>query len=217
MKTTVCLALIAFAAICSITVPKECMAFGFGFAGSVGTGKLEATEGSMYGDDIRTRYDQSRRSIGAIYDTNVGRDAIFNYRLGVSYQTMKASSSTGRFDLEGIGFENDFGFSLVRNERVRFWAGPEVKVEFLEGSETYADYKDHANVWSLGLGPVVGVNYRLNDDVSFVVKGGFLFQTGLRFFSEWDEQYGFVNMGLIFNLGRDRAGYSEQASKTADQ
>lgn len=208
MKNVIFAALAVLIATSLIAVPEDAMAFGFGVTGSFASGDLEANDDSIFGSGgIRTRYHQRRRSVGVVYDTNVGRDAIFNYRLGISYQGMKAKSSTGRFDLEGVSIENDFGFSLVRNETARFWVGPEVKVEHLEGTETFMGYRDHMGVLGVGLGPVAGLNLRLGDDISLIAKGGYIFQSGVRLFSEWDEKYGFITFGMIFNLGADQGDH----------
>lgn len=216
MKTATYAALIGLITICFIAAPNDLMAFGFGVAGSVASGDLKASSESLFGYGTPTaRYDQTRRSIGVIYDTNVGRDAIFNYRLGISYQDLKARSSEGRFRLEGVSIENDFGFSLVRSEALRLWVGPELKIEYLEGNnETATGYQDHMGVLGVGVGPVAGVNYRLGNDVSLTVKGGYLFQEGVRLFSEWEERYGFLNIGLIFRLGRDKGDYSKDLTNT---
>ena len=207
MKTKTCTTLLGLLALCFIAVPADVMAFGFGVGGSIGAGDLEISTNSVWeGGTTTTQYDQDRRSIGLIYDTNVGKDALFNYRLGISYQKMKADSSESKYDLDGVAFENDFGFGIIRNETLRFWAGPEVKVEFLEGTESSMGYQYHESLLGVGIGPVVGVNFHLGNDLSLLVKGGYLFQSDVRLFSDWDERYGFLNIGVIFRLGGDKAG-----------
>ncbi len=211
MRHTVFATFFILATISCMSLPAEVLCFGFGAAATGGSGELKADNNSLWvNSDPVTRYDQTRFALGFIYDTNVIQDKIFNYRLGVSYEHMNARAPGKGFSLKGMSVQNDFGFSLIRDENTRLWVGPEVKVEFLEGTETVQGYAYHEDVFSVGIGPVAGVNYRLNEDLFIAFKFGFLFQNGFRLFSEWEERYGFISFGLIQSLG----GETKPARKT---
>jgi hypothetical protein len=192
------------AVFCCALSPQGAMGFGFGAEAGIGSGRLKKTDHSFYGQDITTSFHEKRRSAGLVYDTNVGQDRVFNYRLGISYQHMEASSADESGDLHGISFDNDFGFALVSNKEMRLWIGPEVKVELIEGDFRSANSSDHTSDFALGVAPVVGLNVHLDDDLSITLKGGYMFLEGIHIFSDWEERYGFFSIGIIHKLGGDR-------------
>lgn len=185
-----------------IALPHSVMAHGLGVAVEGGTGRLKTTDHPFYGEGSDNRsYDQDRAGIGIVYDTNVGRDALFNYRLGILYQKLDADGTDSRLDLDGFTVESDYGFGIYRSDLVRLWLGPEVRLEYLEGHGNRGPYDYTEHTLSLGLGPVLGLNYHLNNDLSLVMRGGYIFQTGIKLFSDWDERFGFMSLGLMMRMG----------------
>lgn len=186
-------------------LPQDATAIGLGADVLAGFGRLKKTDDSLYGgSSTTTRLSESRLGVGVIYDTNVGQQQLFNYRLGISYQRMKANTTVENIDLHGVTCDNDFGFRLFSDNDLRLWAGPEVKVEYLEGKSVSAGYRSHTSGLAVGVAPVVGLNLHLNSDLSLSLKGGYMFLEGARIFTEWQERYGFFSLGLIYRLGENR-------------
>jgi len=186
-------------------VPQDVQAYGLGFGGSLATGKLKDKSDSLFGGaTVTTKYDENRYSVGGYFDSNLGQQRLFNYRLGVAYQAMKADADNSEFDLKGIAVENHFGFSLHRSATVRLWAGPLVKAEYLSGDETNYGDTSHESVFGIGIGPVVGLNLRLNDSLFLAGTIGYIFQSDVEFFGDRRENYGFLALALFFGQGRDQ-------------
>jgi len=64
-----------------------------------------------------------------VLDTAPKDQSFFNYRLNVVWEfiTTEEDDSGNETDLAGITVANDFGFAIIRNERFRLWAGPELR------------------------------------------------------------------------------------------
>lgn len=192
-------------ACCCAVLPGNAAAIGLGADILAGFGRLKKTDDSLYGgSSTTTRLSESRLGVGVTYDTNVSQQQLFNYRLGISYQRMKANTTADNVDLHGVSCENDFGFRLFSDNDLRLWAGPEVKVEYLEGKSVSAGYRSHTSGLAVGVAPVVGMNLHLNSDLSLSLKGGYMFLEGARIFTEWQERYGFFSLGLIYRIGENR-------------
>lgn len=202
--------LLLLAAFCCTLYPRNVAAFGFGGDIALGSGRLKKTASSVFGGpDTNTAFDDTRLAAGLVYDSNLGQDRLFNYRLSVHYQQMKASSAAESFDLRGVSIDNDFGFALSRSENVRLWAGPEVKLEFIEGEFRNGGNQSHSSHVAVGLAPVVGANFQLGEDLSLTLKGGYMFLEGVEIFSEWKERYGFFSIGIVQRFGGDLAPLKE--------
>lgn len=187
---------------CGVAVHlQDAAASGIGAELSAGSGRLKKTSNSLYGgSDVTARLSESRLGIGLVYDTNVSEQQLFNYRLGISYQRMKAGKDNENVDLHGISFDNDFGFRLFSDNVLRLWAGPELKVEYLEGKSVSAAYSTHTSGLAVGVAPVIGANFHLNNELSLTLKGGYMFLEGAKVFTEWQERYGFFSLGLLYRL-----------------
>lgn len=199
------------AALCVLTAllvlaPARVMAYGFGVSGTFASGSLQTEDYAIFGNGSSTaKYHETRYALGLLYDSNVARQRLFNYRLGIAYQDLNARSGDGKYRLKGVTFDHQFGFALYRTATSRWWVGPHVKVEFLKGRETHDGYRSNESVVGVGLGPVLGVNIGLGEQLSLALSGGYVFQSDLKLFSDWEERYGFVSVGLLYRLGRDAA------------
>jgi hypothetical protein len=121
-------------------------------------------------DDVDNNF-----GIGFAYDSNLGKDKSFNYRLGLEYMPRKINGSD-----EGVKYSviNTFGFSIFRADMVRVWAGPRINI----GYDAYDKSGFSRNGMEIGIAPVVGVNVNFGDyfalsfDVDYkysAVVGGF--------------------------------------------
>jgi hypothetical protein len=174
------------------SAPPKAVASGFGLATGFGYGSVKET--LMSGPN---NFSETRESVGLVFDSNLGRDHVFNYRGTVSYQMLQVRGYGEHSNSDGISIENDFGFRVIRNEQLRLWIGPEVKVEIFDTSHSGNHPSGNLH---FGVGPVVGTNIDLGNDFTLAVKAGYVLGVGL--FSE--ERYGTLAMSLIYQLGEDR-------------
>lgn len=110
---------------------------------------------------------------GLAFDTNIGKDSLFNYRLGLEYMKQEIDTIDGQSCGGGSGCEFDrinmvhtFGFGVLRTKTVRLWVGPRINL-------AYSNLKDEANAETFtlshiefGIAPAVGVNVNLGRVVS---------------------------------------------------
>jgi len=186
-----------------ILVTTEVRAYGLGVYGSYGYGSADwPKEG-----DSRPDKDDNHYSVGLVFDTAVAKDKLFNYRLNIGYEKLTAKPGEGMisYDLNGVVIDNDFGFGLIRNERIRFWAGPEVRLQYLSGRATIGGIDLwNINLFGVGIGPVIGLNYNFGSIVTLGLKGGYLYNyyTGTGSSSDLyaKENLFFVNAAIIFRF-----------------
>lgn len=171
--------------------------------GNVFDGKLDHT---IAGD---VDFDEDHFGGGFSVDTNVAQDRLFHYRLDVGYQHTDGSYGPfGSLNGDGLVLHNAFGFGIVRNEHVRVWLGPAVRLSF--------DFFDDVPVFDdvfkfgVGLGPELGVNLHTGDLVSIGLSGGYQFRYVLAVpdgpYSNEDgyEHMAFLRMHVLFRLTGDR-------------
>ncbi len=141
-----------------------------------------------------------RTGYGIMYDTNVGRDDIFNYRLNIE----KAVFDTDDDSYEALVMVNDFAFALVRNEHVRLWFGPEVTIALIndKGSTTAAD------LFGFGMGLAAGANLHMGKNFSLALKAAYVSQTlsgrmtvsGTRHDVTTYDDYSYVGISLMYRF-----------------
>ena len=106
---------------------------------------------------------------GLAFDTNIGEDSLFNYRLGLEVMNQEidqvdGASCTGDCDF-GTRFNmvHTFGFGVLCTQTVRLWVGPRINVAF--ESDTGENGYTRAG-FEFGIAPAVGVNVNLGRVVS---------------------------------------------------
>ena len=186
MKRVVLLLLfIVLAGNCTL---NDASAAGFGFYGSFGGGTANWSPDS--GQDFKK--DTSHFSVGLAMDTAPARDKLFNYQLNIGYDRSLHNNSNawGNAELDGFVISNSFGFGTLLTPTTRLWFGPEVRLEWAEGSanntaKNISGYKLH--MFSVGVGPVIGLNFNIGDRHTFAIKTGYLlincFSEGEGFYS----------------------------------
>ncbi len=164
--------------LCSI----DASAAGFGFYGSFGAGSANWSPDS--GPDFKK--DTRHLGFGLALDTAPARDRLFNYQLNIGYEraSHRNSNAWGNADFDCFVISNDFGFGTLITPTTRLWFGPEVRVEWADGSASISNYK--IQMFGLGIGPVIGINFNIGDSQTFVVKAGYLL---LNHFAEGDGFY----------------------------
>ncbi|MEN8147623.1 MAG: hypothetical protein ABFR02_08385 [Campylobacterota bacterium] len=108
---------------------------------------------------------------GIAFDSNIGKDKLFNYRLGLEYTSAELDTLNGR-ELSGtltnnrFNIVNTFGFGVLRTKMVRLWVGPRINIQFENGE--YTSSTETVDLYSFGLGVAgaLGVNVNLGRTVS---------------------------------------------------
>lgn len=154
-----------------LAMPMVASAAGMGVYIPFGVANSSSVEGDYYTATIDKDY-EAAAGFGLAFDSNIGKDKLFNYRLGVEYMTVGVDNVNGYStsqEYSRFNFVNTFGFGVLRTEKVRLWVGPRVNVAWnwtdqsLDGSSNYG----HSEVaLELGVAPAVGINVHLSRVVS---------------------------------------------------
>jgi hypothetical protein len=181
-------------------------AIGIGFYLEKGAGDGDYTV-EFDGGDFDDDYTSDHTGVGFALDTAPEPAKLFNYRLQVGYEAWTINADEGDdADLTGYTVSNDFGFSFLRNNpKVRFWGGGEFRIGFYSGDN---DSDDTIDVTAYGIGPVLGANIMLRQNMYLALKGGYLLG---RFSGNEDTDFGdvdisgdynytFIDAGLLFEL-----------------
>ena len=118
---------------------------------------------------------------GIAFDSNIGKDKLFNYRIGLEYVNAEMDTSTirgytqscgghDRCDMTRINLVQTFGFGVLRTKTVRLWVGPRINIAWNYRSNDYDAGYYTANesevAFEFGIAPAVGVNVNLGRVVS---------------------------------------------------
>ncbi len=116
--------------------------------------------------------------VGLSYALTLGENQLFSYRLGLEYYksrgqgTVYQYASDGNFSKEPttttvnakrrtIAAVNTFEFGLYRSKNLRFWVGPQFTIMDVKEKVEY-----QINGFDMAIGPVVGLNYNMNENIS---------------------------------------------------
>lgn len=183
------------------------LSMGFFLESGGGSGSADIEPSYVPFDDYKTDFDASYGALGFVLDTDAGNKGIFNYRLHLGLEAFKYEPDRGSdADLGGFTVTQDFGFSFVRTPSLRVWAGPELKLGLYGGESD-----DDADITAafVGLGPVVGINFRLSKSLYLALKGGVLgvafggegeYPNGNTYDITGDIGLGLFNFSLLFGL-----------------
>jgi len=122
---------------------------------------------------------ESAAGLGIVFDSNIGKDKLFNYRIGLEYQEINVDSTTingntyncdNQCDMSRFNIVQTFGFGVLRTKTVRLWVGPRINIAWNYGSHDYdaGFYTATATelAFEFGVAPAVGVNINLGRVVS---------------------------------------------------
>ena len=162
-----------------LAVPMVASAAGMGVYVPFSVGDTVSVTNTVDNYDIdydTTNNMKSAVGIGLVFDSNLGKDKLFNYRVGLEYQSQ--SVDTGSFesgpeyscndsfcDYSRINLVQTFGFGVLRTQTVRLWVGPRINLAMNYQSTDY-DTGYYTNTYSeasfeIGIAPAVGVNVNL--------------------------------------------------------
>ena len=123
---------------------------------------------STYPDDYSTNttYKESV-GVGLVFDTNIHKNRLFNYRLGIELLPREIKDRNGTSCQKGcegtkLNFVHTFGFALIKNEKLRLWAGPRINLALTHYN---GGYEGGFNS-EFGIAPVIGANYAVNKNIS---------------------------------------------------
>ncbi len=172
-------------------------AAGFGLYAVQGAGDADFT--GYYYNDISMDTEQS--AFGLVFDTNLSKNRVFNYRLGIERGTTSYKNAD-EVKLDENAITHDFGFALVREENLRAWIGPELRVAIQSGQDS------SGNDWnggSLGLGPAVGMNWNLRHGLTLFAKASLIFSYGFMDIDDYGgwfhESYDVSQRSVFMNFG----------------
>ena len=106
--------------------------------------------------------------LGFVFDTNVGKERDFSYRLNLEYSLADIDNSSrlisSSFSKHKYSIVNTFGFSVYHSRYVRFWAGPRLLIQY-EHMSSSSNIRNQ-NSYGIGLGAATGLNVHLGPKVS---------------------------------------------------
>jgi len=117
----------------------------------------------------KTTYEyQPSTGLGIVFDTNIGKNRDFSYRLDFEYSMADLDTSSrplsSTFSKHKYSIVNTFGFSVYHSPHLRFWAGPRLIVQY-EHVSSSSNIRTQ-NTYGLGVGLATGVNVHLGPKVS---------------------------------------------------
>jgi hypothetical protein len=144
--------------------------------------------------DLQTESDSV--GFGLIFDSNLAKDRLFNYRLNASLEFV--DEEVGQAGLENqvqgtnFSFDQTFGFGIVRTPDVRVFLGPSLHLgvgridDHIRVIGTRVDYERTS--FTAGLGPELGVNFNIGRHLTLSTSGyvryGLQLQAFNRFYDE---------------------------------
>jgi hypothetical protein len=152
---------------------------GLGIAFPFGTG---STDYDIY------EADASQFGINFVFDSNVAKRSVFNYRLNFGVEIFNHEYEYDYYDyywdyyvygtgsVEGIKIVTDhtFGFGIVKTSVVRLWLGPNVRFGFIAA--------DESSGISLGGGlTALGLNLNFGPVFTLGLEAGYLFNADIFF------------------------------------
>ena len=125
-------------------------------------------------------YEMDTRHVGAGFVLGTASPVSpLNYRLSIGYEEIShlGDFESTDFTMHGIVVDQDLLISLTRGRSlVRVFFGPELRLGFLSGSPDHASGGDE-DFLVIGLGPVMGVNFRVAPALLLSWKVGYLFSS----------------------------------------
>jgi hypothetical protein len=147
------------------------LALGLGIYGTAGAGGATWHDNAFGNPNLD--HDTTHAGGGFLIDTALPGNP-FSYRLSLGYEQITHDASPGEGDLimRGVVIDQDFVMDLLTGSPLRVWVGPELRLAAFRGR--FGGGGDE-NFTSLGIGPVMGVDYPITPDLALSWKLGYLF------------------------------------------
>lgn len=151
-----------------LTLPLLLQAAGMGISVPFNITEKERISYSNVNLEKTTYEYKPSTGLGFVFDTNIGKDRDFSYRLNFEYSLAELDESSrllaSSFSKHKYNIVNTFGFSVYRSRYVRFWAGPRLNFQY-EHVSSDSNLR-RQNSYGIGLGIATGFNVHLGPTVS---------------------------------------------------
>ena len=130
--------------------------------------------------------------MGLSFDTNLGKNKVFGYRLNFEYYRASGTDIPTYYNYNGVlrpnrevdvsknvfSIVNNINFGMYRSEHLRIWLGVSIgiqNIDYTSDNKVSSDPNDlyydenYYNSLNLEIGPVVGLNYNINESTSLGV------------------------------------------------
>ncbi|MGB6019003.1 MAG: hypothetical protein WBF77_05350 [Sulfurimonadaceae bacterium] len=168
---------------------------------------------------------------GIAFDSNIGQDKLYNYRLGLEYSsaeldTVDGQTLPGTLTKDKFNIVNTFGFGVLRTKTVRLWVGPRINIQFENGVYDDGVVYVEQDSFGIGLAAAAGVNVNLGRLVSLSADLDYHAvsiagtEDGTVFGIPFSDDYTGTNKGVtarfyvLFRFGKE---FQKPAAQSADQ
>ena len=156
---------------------------------------------SSISDDLHNNYkNYNTGGVGFVFDTNLGKDRTFNYRLGFEYMRTGLDDSIGdeNYDyVKRINVVNTFGFGFYRSQSIRLWAAPRILIsEYTykeKGEVTHYNFSNKGI--DVGVGPALGININFDNHLTLSLDADYM-----AIFSSTNRAITTLRVSLIFRF-----------------
>jgi len=195
--------------------PPPALALSVGVYGTAGGGLADWRNSDFAGFDDRR--DTRHGGAGLVLDT-ASPFTPLNYRLSIGWEriTHEAAAGGPGLKMEGVVVDQDLTVNLVYGPGpLRMWAGPELRLAFLNGSPDGAPGPEQ-DFLALGIGPVLGFDFAVGPSMAISWKLGYLVTgyagRGRSSFnddrdSSAGEGHAYASLAILFNTW---GGYPDQ-------
>lgn len=133
-------------------------------------------------DSFSFDVDSSCGAVGFALDSTASEISPYNYRLNIGLERQKQKDDYGEtMDMGGLVIENVFGFALMRDRGLHWWAGPLLRIGFYKGeTDTYYGssgdrYQLDTDLLEFGVGVATGINVRVGPHTVLSPSAGIRF------------------------------------------
>jgi len=126
--------------------------------------------------------------MGLTIDLNFGKNDLLSYRINIGYDNLINDNIYFKnyyhiMYFNRINLINSFGISLMKNDTIRIYSGPQVALRYQFGSgedilidKSFWYKKIQVNHFGLGVGLILGIDIKLNDRITFTPEIGFRYE-----------------------------------------
>lgn len=214
--------------LCFLMITPDSRATGYGFFLNYGYGELDL-------EDTTDEAIHNSFGAGVLFDTNISRKKIFNYRITVSavyniidhyrydyywygyydyYHDIKRPEEVFYHDEGwGLGMSHSFLFGIMRKPRYRLSVGPSVKL----GYNQFFGLEGRSWIYrTVGAGPELTFNYHLNEKTSLSVILNYYSESSIN--SEIDsykEDFFCLKLSYVFRSASERVTLAAEPAPPA--
>ncbi|MFO0687531.1 MAG: hypothetical protein U0900_02380 [Myxococcota bacterium] len=193
-----------------LLAPVVAEAAGFGGSLSYTRSQSKLDDVDDFWADLNTESDEV--GIGLVFDTNLARNRLFNYRLNASLAFV--DEEVGQAGVENqvqgtnVSLDQTFGFGFIRTPHVRVYVGPSLHlgVGRVDDNVHLNGFRENyeRTSFTAGLGPELGFNFHVGRHLTFstsaFVRYGFQVQSFQRLYDQGGSDGDFIGSDLRAGL-----------------